>query len=405
MRANLSSHLHVRLGLLLLVFAGALIGGAQARAADSIYWANEAEGGTIRVANLADGSGASILGGAAVGGAPCGVAIDPAAGTDGKIYWADFGNSAIRVADLVGSGVTTLTTGEAGACGIVVDHAAGKIYWADFSAGTIRAADLTNVAGTAHSLVSDENGPSGVAIDRAARKIYWTNQFPGTTNGAVRRANLDGSLPETLVPAQANPIGVAIDPAAGKMYWANLGSCCSGPGTIRRASLGGSFPKTLVDATNAGTAGVAGPAGVAIDPAAGKIYWANFGGGTIWRANLNGAGAAQFVGPGPGGAFSNFPVLLRAPAGTEPPAISGGAKVGRELTCSQGRWARDLLGAFLFRAPHSFGYQWQRNGSAISGANESTFTPDESGSYTCRVTASNHAGSTSRTSAVKKVKS
>jgi hypothetical protein len=143
---------------------------------------------------------------------------------------------------------------------------------------------------------------------------------------------------------------------------------------------------------------VAGPAGVAIDPADGKLYWANFGGGTIWSANLAGTSPAQLVGPGPGGAFSNFPVLLRVPEGSEPPAISGVAGVGEQLTCSAGSWAPDLLGAFLFRAPHSFAYQWQLGGNDIAGASASQFTPTGPGGYTCRVTAANHAGDASQSS-------
>jgi hypothetical protein len=47
-------------------------------------------------------------------------------------------------------------------------------------------------------------------------------------------------------------------------------------------------------------------------------------------------------------------------------------------------------------------YQWQRNGSSI--ATGQTFEPEVAGDYTCTVTATNQAGSTSQTSAVKKVK-
>ena len=93
-------------------------------------------------------------------------------------------------------------------------------------------------------------------------------------------------------------------------------------------------------------------------------------------------------------------MLLRAPSGTGPPTISGEAKVGEELSCSEGDWAPDLLGAFLFRAPRSsFEYQWLMDGGEIGGETAATFTPTEPGSYTCRVTASNQAGSSSQTSA------
>ena len=98
--------------------------------------------------------------------------------------------------------------------------------------------------------------------------------------------------------------------------------------------------------------------------------------------------------------------MLKAPVNTVRPAISGGAKTGKEMTCQNGTWAPDLLGAFLYRAPASFGaYQWQKDGTDISGADQSTFTPTQSGDYTCTLKATNQAGSTSsQTSAVKQVK-
>ena len=37
--------------------------------------------------------------------------------------------------------------------------------------------------------------------------------------------------------------------------------------------------------------------------------------------------------------------------------------MGKELTCKNGTWAPDLLGAFLYRAPASFAYQWTLNGA------------------------------------------
>ncbi len=354
---------------------------ATASAADSIYWASES--GFVGVGNL-DGSGtASTLFGSE--GAPCGVAINPAAG---KIYWTNFSSGTIRVANLDGSGTaSTLFSGEAGACGVAIDPAAGKIYWASYSNGTIRVANLDG-SGTASTLFGGEAGPSGVAINPAATKIYWTNQSGAT---GVRVGNLDGSgTASTLFGGEANPIGVAIDPAAGKIYWADLGSCCSGPGTIRVGNLNGSgTASTLFGSEPA-------PAGVAIDPAANKIYWANFGSGAVRVGNLDGSGTAANLFTGQGSA--NFPVVLRAPSGTGLPTISGEHKTGEELSCSEGDWASNLLGGFLFRAPRSFQYQWLEDGGEIGGETDPTFTPTEPGDYSCRVTASNRAGSSSQTS-------
>ena len=363
----------------MLGFVAALLLPASASAADSIYWASES--GFVGVGNL-DGSGTAATLFSSEGG-PCGVAIDPAAD---KIYWTNFSSGTIRVANLDGTGTaSTLTnaSSEGNPCGVAVDPAANKIYWANYSSGTIRVGNLDG-SGTAATLFGSEGGPSGVAIDPAANKIYWTNQ----TSGTVRVANLDGSgTAATLFGSESNPIGLAIDPAANKIYWANLSS-----GAIRVANLDGSG--TASDLFG----GEASPAGVAIDPAANKIYWGNFGSGAIRVANLDGTGTASDLFTGQG--LANFPALLRAPTGTGPPTISGEPRVGEELSCSQGNWAPDLLGAFLFRAPRSsFEYQWLMDGGEIGGETAPTFTPTEPGTYACRVTASNQAGSSSQTSA------
>jgi DNA-binding beta-propeller fold protein YncE len=373
----------------LLVTLAALLLPASAGAADSIYWGNES-GDTIQVGNL-DGSGSpsSLVAG---GGGPCGVALDPAAG---KIYWANFNGGQIRVANLDGSNPETLIDGQDNPCGVAIDPSAGRIYWAEFceipgaTCGTIRGADLEDVPGTAETLVAGEAGPSGVAIDPAAGKIYWTNQSPaGTPPGSVRRANLDGSSPETVVDNQANPLGVAID--AGKIYWTNLGS-----GAIRAANV--------ADVSNTTTnlfSGENGPGGVAVDPVAGKIYWVNFFDGTVRVGNLDGTGTASTLGASFGGQSNPLlPALLRSPAGTGAPTVSGGAGINQELSCSQGAWAPDLLGAFLYRAPQSFAYEWQKDGVGPILGTDANFTPTEAGSYTCRVTATNRAGSNSQTSA------
>jgi DNA-binding beta-propeller fold protein YncE len=357
-----------------------------AAAADRLYWVSETDG-AIRAAHL-DGSGGlfDLFGGE---DAPCGVAIDSAAG---KIYWANFNANGIRVANLDGSGAaSTLFDDEGAVCGLAVDPAAGTIYWANFSTDEIRAANLDG-SGAAVTLFQEPAGsaPSGVAIDPKSGAIYWTNQF----SDEVRAGSLDGSgTATTLVSGEDNPLGVAIDAAAGKIYWAQLGTD-DVPGSIRVANLDGTGASTLF--------GDVKPGGVAIDPGAHRIYWADFRAGRVQTGNLDGSGTAATLYDGDRSPL--FPVLLEAPLFTEAPSISGGAKVGRALTCRPGRLAPDLLGAFLFRAPRSFAYQWMESGVAIPGAAGSTFTPSASGAYSCGVTASNEAGATFQTSATKKVK-
>jgi 6-phosphogluconolactonase (cycloisomerase 2 family) len=390
-RFSAAIHRGVRVATLTaLVFVAAVTAllpagaGAADGAGARIYWSNES--GAIRFADVGGSAGTTLFGGeGGVDAGPCGVALDPAAG---KVYWTNFFPGQIRAANLDGSGTaSTLFTDAGSVCGVALDRAAGKIYWANYTASSIRVANLdgTGVAATLFTELPG-SGPSGVVIDRAAGKIYWTNQH----SNELRVANLDGSgTASTLFgPAEAgdNPIGLAIDPAAGKVYWAALGS-----GEIRAGNIDGSGGLSTL------FTGEESPGGVALDATAGKLYWASYLGGGIRAGNLDGSGSpATVVG---GERLPLFPALLQAPQSNGAPAISGGASLGDALSCSPGSWKSDLDGAFLFRAPRTFAYQWQLDGSDIPGATTSSFTFTEPGDYTCLVTAANVAGSSSQTSA------
>jgi FG-GAP-like repeat/Abnormal spindle-like microcephaly-assoc'd, ASPM-SPD-2-Hydin len=81
-----------------------------------------------------------------------------------------------------------------------------------------------------------------------------------------------------------------------------------------------------------------------------------------------------------------------APVSQTAPSISGNAVRGSTLTCSDGTWTN---------SPTSFAFQWLRNGQAIPGATNQTYTlveADVGQQIACRVTASNAGGSNSRTS-------
>lgn len=145
------------------------------------------------------------------------------------------------------------------------------------------------------------------------------------------------------------------------------------------------------------------PVGVAIDPARGRIYWANFNSWKISFAKLDGTGGGGQL-PTTGAILNKpmYPSILLGTAGAGTPAISGGSAPGAALTCSTGSWAPDQVGALLYRAPQTFACSWTRDGSPIAGSGNS-IRADAPGSYACEVTATNFAGSAAQTSAARAV--
>jgi hypothetical protein len=103
-------------------------------------------------------------------------------------------------------------------------------------------------------------------------------------------------------------------------------------------------------------------------------------------------------GGGSDAATSAAVVIKTPPTNPAAPTISGTPKVGRTLTCAKGTWTGS--------APIAYSYRWLRNGSPISGATAATYVAkvaDQNKMISCKVTASNAAGTATKTSAAVKV--
>src|SRR6202140_3441425 len=59
------------------------------------------------------------------------------------------------------------------------------------------------------------------------------------SGGRVISMNPDGSIKKTIVEGQRLPDGVAVDVAAGHIYWTNMGNPSSNDGSIERSDLDG----------------------------------------------------------------------------------------------------------------------------------------------------------------------
>lgn len=374
--------------MLVLGCAGSALA-ATASAAGIIYWGNW-KSSTIGYASL-DGSGGGQLetAGASVN-EPLGVALDPATGL---IYWQNSSGS-IDYADLGGNGGGQLdgTTPVALPEGLAIDPDAGLLYWSSAFENKILYASLNGGGGGVLDTGSAPvEFPSGVMVDPATGRIYWTNLDSNT----IGYANLDGSgggALDTDGAPIANPEGLAADPETGRIYWANSSD------TIGYANLDDTGEGGELDTTGAP---LASPYGIAVDPAAGRVYWTNETGNAIGYANADGtAGGGQLETTGATLDVPTLPAILQPPVGEVAPSVqSSGSQIGATLSCSQGAWAPNLPEAFDYRAPQSIAYAWTLNGAPIAGASASSIIASAAGSYNCQVTATNHAGASSQTSA------
>jgi hypothetical protein len=365
---------------------------AGASAADSVFWANFRLSPAIGRASL-DGAGGSDLSIAGVPGQthPTGTAIDAAAG---RIYWSS-SDEAIDYANLDGSGggelrIVGTTVGTAD--GLAIDPVARRIYWDDQNTESIKYANLDGSGGTVlNTAGATVNRPFGIAVDPVHGRIYWTN----IGQEVISYANLNGSGGadlNTQVQVQG-ALGVAIDATAGRVYWTNAAG-----GSIGVANLDGSASRNL----DTPVGFVHDPGGIAIDAEAERLYFVNRPAGgspSIVSVNLNGGSPVPVNTTG--GTLTN-PIalsLLKTPLGVGAPTITGETTLGSTLSCSGGSWASDQPGAFLYRVPQTFSYQWSRDGQPIVGATTATLQAGRGGSYACKAIAGNAAGSAAQASA------
>ena len=156
---------------------------------------------------------------------------------------------------------------------------AARMYWTGHDVRMVRRADVDG--SNVQDLVPTGAYSAGLALDLAGGKMYWSDV--GT--GRINRADLDGSNTQHLITTGVGSINwLALDVPGGKMYWTDWTT-----DKIQRANLDGSDIEDLV------TSGLVAPHGLAVDPAAGKMYWTDNGAARIQRANLDGSGIENLV--------------------------------------------------------------------------------------------------------------
>lgn len=274
--------------LIIISISGLIALWATAARAQHMYW-TDTVARTISRANIDGTNRQTIISSGLTG--PRGITLDL---EDGKIYWTDEGRNVVERSNLNGTGREVLVGGLHGPRGIALDKAAGKMYWVDRLADRVQRSDLDgqNVETLIGTGLTD---PLQIALDLPSGYLYVTDtESPGSQDGRILRAGLDGSGLITLVGGLGDPIGIALDLNAGKMYWND-----SAARTIRRANLDGSSVETLV------SSGLVYALGLALDLQGGKIYWTDSvtvdsttADARIQRSNLNGTNVETLINTG-----------------------------------------------------------------------------------------------------------
>ena len=112
--------------------------------------------------------------------------------------------------------------------------------------------------------------------------VYWGNFGNSTISFAAVNGSGGGQLNPAAAPA--GPLGLAMDSAKGRLLWADAGNNHIGF-TNLSGSGGGDLPTRNATVTT--------PVGLAIDPVARRVYWANSANNTIDYANLDFSGGGQ----------------------------------------------------------------------------------------------------------------
>jgi DNA-binding beta-propeller fold protein YncE len=96
--------------------------------------------------------------------------------------------------------------------------------------------------------------------------------------------NSDGSEHKVIVTDCRLPDGIAVDVAAGHIYWTNMGNPKVNDGSIERADLDGRNRTTIVP-----PGGTFTPKQIQLEPKSRKLYWCDREGMRVMRADLDGS--------------------------------------------------------------------------------------------------------------------
>ena len=126
-------------------------------------------------------------------------------------------------------------------------------------------------------------------VDVKGGRIYWLDIL----GNGVFSALADGSGSKRIASSLGAPDGIGVDDCTGDIYFSNMGSALgnSGRASVQRARWDGSELRTLVEPGS----GVNTAKQLTLDLVHGHAYFADREGAKIWRMALDGSGLAPVV--------------------------------------------------------------------------------------------------------------
>ena len=113
------------------------------------------------------------------------------------------------------------------------------------------------------------------------------------TAGKILEMSADGKQHRVILPNQALPDGIAVDPTAGRMFWTCMGIPGKNDGAVYSANLDGADVQTVIAPGVINT-----PKQLAVDCAAGQLYFSDREGLRVYRCKVDGDGLETLVSNG-----------------------------------------------------------------------------------------------------------
>jgi hypothetical protein len=147
--------------------------------------------------------------------------------------------------------------------------------------GNVADGGATTGAGGGGMGAAPAGGSSGSPATTGTPTVFWLD-----VSGKVLESDATNFAVKTLVPsAGQGSDGIAVDVAAGYVYWTDMGVPADDDGSIMRARLDGSEVTTIVE-----KGGTYTPKQLKLVPEEHKLYWSDREGMRVMRANVDGTG-------------------------------------------------------------------------------------------------------------------